>query len=168
MHKSSVQGWMLVCPHCTSASSTIKASTCQCASACQSEKATNTFKPHYASIYFLRSQVNWNEIKIKYSGIKKISCIWCYVAVIEQLGEEQSFLAAVTGTEQTIKIPAAEGEKFSVWGKNNNQSQRTLEEAYCFLVPNKLMFLEVNCSQYDWAIGIVLDTTVPIFPCVNT
>lgn len=83
---------------------------------------------------------------------------------IEQLREEQSFLAAVMGTEETIKIPAAEGEKCAVWSKNNNQAQRTSEEVYCFLVPNKLMFLKVNCSQYDQAISIVLDTVVPSSP----
>ena len=79
--------------------------------------------------------MNWNEIKNKYAGITKFNYIWCYVEVIEQLGEEQSFLAAVTGTEQPIKIPAAEGKKCSIWGNNNNQTQRIWKETYCFLVP---------------------------------
>lgn len=80
--------------------------------------------------------MNWNELKNKYAGITKFNCISYYVEVREQLGEEQSFLAAVTETEQTIKIPAAEGEKHSIWGNNNNQAQRILKETYCFLVSN--------------------------------
>lgn len=66
--------------------------------------------------------MNWNEIKNKYAGITKFNCIWCYVEGIEEIGEEQSCLAAVTGTEQPIKIPAAEGEKRSVLSNNNNQA----------------------------------------------
>lgn len=58
--------------------------------------------------------MNRSEMKNKYAEITKFNCIWCYVEVIEQLGEEQSFLAAVTGTEHPIKIPAAEGEKRSI------------------------------------------------------
>lgn len=84
-----------------------------------------------------------------YAGITKFNCIWCYVEVIEQLEEEQSFLAAVTGTELPIKIPAADGEKCSFWDNNNNQAQRILKETYCFLVTNYVVFLKVNCSGYD-------------------
>lgn len=82
--------------------------------------------------------MNWNEILKKYARITKFNCIWCYVEVIEQLGEEQSFLAAVTETERPIKFPAAEGEKRSISGNNNNnnQAQRILKETYCFFVPN--------------------------------
>ena len=67
-----------------------------------------------------------------YAGITKFHHIWCYVEEIEQLGEEQSFLAAVIGTELPIKFPAAEGEKHSIWGNNNNQAKRILKETYCF------------------------------------